>query len=60
MEVWAPAAAACAAFRRDVPTLRAYGDKWLDNRKTRGRELRPTTRQQYRMILDTYIIPGVR
>jgi len=57
MEVWAPAAAARAAFRRDVPTLRAYGDKWLDNRRTRGRELRPTTRQQYRMILDTYIYP---
>ena len=26
MEVWAPAAAARAAFRRDVPTLRAYAD----------------------------------
>lgn len=57
MEVWAPAAAARAAFRRDVPTLRAYADKWLDNRRTRGRELRPTTRQQYRMILDVYIYP---
>jgi integrase len=40
-----------------VPTLREYGDKWLENRKTRGRELRPTTRQQYHMILDTYIYP---
>ena len=58
MEVWAPAAAARAAFRREVPTLREYGDKWLENRKTRGRELRPTTRQQYRMILDTYIYPA--
>jgi integrase len=57
MEVWAPAAAARAAFRREVPTLREYGDKWLENRKTRGRELRPTTRQQYHMILDTYIYP---
>lgn len=57
MEVWAPAAAARAAFRREVPTLREYGDKWLAGRKTRGRELRPTTRQQYRMILDTYIYP---
>jgi len=57
MEVWAPAAAARAALRRNVPTLRAYGDKWLEGRKTRGRELRPTTRQQYRMILDTYIYP---
>ena len=51
------AAAARAAFRRDLPTLREYGDKWLENRRTRGRELRPTTRQQYRMILDTYIYP---
>ncbi len=58
MEVWAPAAAARAAFRREVPTLREYGDRWLENRKTRGRELRPTTRQQYRMILDTYIYPA--
>ena len=40
-----------------MPTLRAYGDQWLENRKTRGRELRPTTRQQYRMLLDTYIYP---
>lgn len=57
MEVWAPAAAARAAFRRDLPTLREYGDTWLENRRTRGRELRPTTREQYRMILDTYIYP---
>lgn len=57
IEVWAPDAAARAAFRRSVPTLRNYGDKWLKDRKTRGREKRPTTRQHYRMILDTYIYP---
>lgn len=57
MQVWAPDAAARAAFRRSVPTLRAYGDKWPEDRKTRGRELRPTTRQQYRMLVDTYIYP---
>lgn len=40
-----------------VPLLRDYGDLWLEGRKTRGRELRPTTRQQYQMLLDTYIYP---
>ncbi|WP_407940197.1 tyrosine-type recombinase/integrase [Nocardioides acrostichi] len=37
--------------------MRAYGVQWLEGRKTRGRELRPTTRQQYRMLLDTHIYP---
>ncbi len=57
MEVWAPDAAARGASRRTVPTMRAYGDQWLEGRKTRGRELRPTTRQQYRMLLDVHIYP---
>lgn len=57
MEVWAPDAAARGASRLAVPTMRAYGDQWLEGRKTRGRELRPTTRQQYRMLLDVYIYP---
>ena len=37
--------------------MHAYGDQWLEGRKTRGRELRPTTRQQYRMLLDSHIYP---
>lgn len=57
MQVWAPEAAARAAFRRTVPTLREYGDQWLADRRTRGRELRPTTRQQYRMLLDKFVYP---
>ncbi len=57
MEVWAPEVAARAAARRAQPTLREYGDEWLITRKTRGRELRPTTRQQYRMLLEKFIYP---
>lgn len=57
MEIWAPDAAARGASTLAVPTMRAYGDQWLERRKTRGRELRPTTRQQYRMLLDVYIYP---
>ncbi|MEZ5191102.1 MAG: hypothetical protein R2734_00035 [Nocardioides sp.] len=57
MEVWAPDAAARGASRASVPLLRDYGDLRLEGRKARGRELRPTTRQQYRMLLDTYIYP---
>ncbi len=57
MEIWAPDAAARGASRLAVPTMMAYGDQWLEGRKTRGRELRPTTRQQYRMLLDVYIYP---
>ncbi|MCB0909956.1 MAG: site-specific integrase [Nocardioidaceae bacterium] len=57
MELWAPDLAARSSRRRDVPTLRAYGDEWLANRKTQGRQLRPTTRQQYRMVLDRYVYP---
>lgn len=58
MEVWAPEAAARGASRASAPTLRAYGDDWLETRRARGRELRPTTRQQYRMLLDTHIYPA--
>lgn len=57
MNVWAPEVAGRAASRRTVPTLREFGDRWLNARKTRGRSLRPTTRQQYRMILDSHIYP---
>src|SRR3712207_1418286 len=57
MRVWAPEVAARAAFQRSVPTLREYGDRWLANRKTRGRALRPTTLHQYRVLLDTYVYP---
>ncbi len=37
--------------------FQAYADVWLETRKTKGRELRPTTRQQYRMLLDKFIYP---
>jgi integrase len=57
MQVWAPEATARGAFRRSTPTFRAYADLWLETRKTRGRELRPTTRGQYRMLLDKFILP---
>ena len=57
MQVWAPDATTRGSFRRASPTLRAYGDLWLETRKTRGRELRPTTRQQYRLLLDKFIYP---
>lgn len=38
-----------------MPTFRAYADVWLETRKTKGRELRPTTRRQYRMLLDKFM-----
>jgi integrase len=57
MEVWAPEVAARGARKRDVPTFRVYADPWLETRKTKGRELRPTTRRQYRMLLDKFILP---
>jgi integrase len=57
LRVWAPEVAARAAANATLPTLRQYGDKWIENRRTRGRELRPTTREQYRMLLETQIYP---
>lgn len=57
LEIWAPEAAALGAAHRALPTLQEYGDDWVASRKTRGRELRPTTRQQYRMLLDSFIYP---
>lgn len=57
MEVWAPEVAARGAASRSLPTLRAYADIWLETRKTQGRGLRPTTRRQYRMLLDRFIYP---
>lgn len=58
MKVWAPDAATRGAERKATPTLQVYADLWLKNRRTRGRELRPTTQQQYRMLLDTYVYPA--
>ncbi len=40
-----------AAVRRSAPTFREYADRWLETWRTLGRELRPTTRHQYRMML---------
>jgi integrase len=57
MQVWAPEVAARGAASRTVPTLQAYADVWLETRRTKGRELRPTTRGQYRMLLDKFIYP---
>lgn len=57
MEIWAPEIAARRSRQGEVPTLRVYADLWLENRKTKGRELRPTTRNQYRMLLDKFIYP---
>jgi integrase len=58
MEVWAPDAAARGARQRAAPTFGAYAEAWLETRKTRGRELRPTTRYHYRVLLHTYINPS--
>lgn len=57
MEVWAPEVAARGAASRSLPTFQAYADIWLETRKTQGRALRPTTRRQYRMLLDKFIYP---
>ena len=57
MDVWAPEAAARGAMRRDAPTFGAYAEEWVQTRKTRGRELRPTTRYHYQLLLRTYINP---
>ena len=57
MQVWAPEVAARGTASRTVPTLQAYADVWLETRKTKGRGLRPTTRAQYRMLLDKFIYP---
>ncbi|MGZ8704335.1 hypothetical protein [Aeromicrobium sp.] len=37
--------------------LRARGALWPETRRTRGGELRPTTRAHYRLLLDTYSYP---
>lgn len=57
MEIWAPDVAARGAALRERPTFGAYAEHWFETRRTRGRELRPTTRQQYRMLLDRFILP---
>ncbi|HRD59318.1 MAG TPA: site-specific integrase [Nocardioides sp.] len=57
MEVWAPDAAARGAMQRSAPNFGAYAKVWLEGRKTKGRELRPTTRYHYQQLLDIYINP---
>jgi integrase len=57
MQVWAPDIAARGVASRSAPTFKAYADVWLETRKTKGRALRPTTRSQYRMLLEKFIYP---
>ena len=57
LDIWAPEVAARRSGHGEIPTLRVYADLWLENRKTKGRELRPTTRSQYRMLLEKFIYP---
>lgn len=38
-------------------TFQVYADLWLKDRKTKGRELRATTRRQHRMLLDKFSCP---
>jgi integrase len=40
-------------------TLRAYAETWLASRTWKGRELSPSTRLLYRIILDRQILPGL-
>ncbi|MCB0909685.1 MAG: site-specific integrase, partial [Nocardioidaceae bacterium] len=57
MQIWAPDVAARGQATRSVPNLQAYADIWVETRKTKGRALRPTTRRQYRMLLENFIYP---
>ena len=57
MQVWAPEIAARGNFGRTAPTFRAYGEHWVENRKIRGRPLRPTTHAHYKKLLEVYIYP---
>lgn len=57
MQIWAPDVAARGQATRSVPTLQTYADVWVETRKTKGRALRPTTRRQYRMLLENFIYP---
>jgi hypothetical protein len=57
MHVWAPETVLQGVRSRTAPKLREYADQWLENRKTRGCALRPTTRSQYQMLLDKFIYP---
>lgn len=57
LRLWAPEASARAARRDSLPTFRDYADKWVAGRRTRGRELRPTTSSNYRRVLQRHIYP---
>jgi len=57
MQIWAPDIAARGARGRETPTFRAYAEEWFATRRTRGRELRPRTKVQYRVLLDRYLYP---
>lgn len=57
LETWAPAEAARAAAKRTVPTLASYAADWVQTRKVHGRSLRPTTLQQYRLLLEEHVLP---
>lgn len=38
-------------------TFAAYADRWLANRMVKGRPIRPRTREHYRQLLDTHLLP---
>lgn len=46
-----------AVERSDGITLRAYADKWIEERRVRGELLRPRTRALYESLLERLILP---
>ena len=54
-ETWRPPTSAGASVK--VLTFSDYAEAWLTGRTVRGRPLADRTREHYRKLLDTYILP---
>lgn len=53
---WMPPEAPAAAPTKKI-TLHEYADAWLAKRKVRGQPLKTRTREHYRNLLDSHILP---
>lgn len=49
--------AADATHAGAAVSFAAYADRWLATRMVKGRPVRPRTREHYRQLLDTHILP---
>lgn len=57
LDEWTPPTARTATRAARSKTFAEYSAEWLDNRKVKGRAIKPRTRSHYQSLLDRVLLP---